>query len=167
MTGKSATTNCYRAFLDAIPLVPSFPYRDTNGKPWPGCDHQKPPTDERVIAVVRGMAEAIIAAGLPEVPFHAGDKITTTWGCKKNKRKKNREAVVKYVEVVLRRHPQSMWYLPSLDYVATCKEHEGMYLSEINDGAWIQDKGEAMPYSFRLEWISPLTGKVHTAYPSR
>jgi hypothetical protein len=155
----------YLAFLQSVPLVPSFPYCDLNGVPWPDCDHQEPPIDQRIVAVVRGFAESIIAAGLPHIPFHAGEKITTTWGCEKNKRKRNREAVVTCVEIVLRRHPQSMWYLPSLNYIAKCDKHNGMFLSEINDGAWLRDRGEMMPYGFRLEWVSPLTGEIEKAYP--
>jgi len=160
-------------------LIPVFPYCDLDGTPWPRCAHHSFP-NERERAVIRGIGDGIIAAGIPELPFHAGEIVTTSWGCKENKRMKTRQAFIYRVHVVLVRHPQSMFFMPTLQYAGWPVLPDGtpdyfpsggMYLEDgqIADLHWTAapraprecGSGECSQ-SFWLEQISPVTRAMQT-----
>jgi hypothetical protein len=153
--------------LSHQPLIPAFPYRDLDGTPWPGCEHHHMTEDPAELAIVRGVADAILAAGLPEPFVRAGDRIVTTWGCERNRKLKVREATVACVNVGLYRDRTSMWYRPACEYIGRDERTEGMVLRDIEreDGEkWVAPSGgDWAPFWFRLEWISPLHGRIERA----
>jgi hypothetical protein len=148
-------------------LIPAYPYRDLDGTPWPGCDHHQMTEDPVELAILRGVADAILAAGLPEPFVHAGDRILTTWGCERNKKLRIREAIISYVKLGLYRDRMSMFYRPAYEYLAKDERTEGMVLGDIEreDGEkWVATRGgNWAPFWFRLEWISPLHGGIERA----
>lgn len=150
-------------------LVCAYPYCDLDGTPWPGCEHQHLTDDPVELAVIRGIAKAILTPGRPCPFVRAGERIETTWGCEKNKRKNSRKAVVTSITATLHRGRRSMWYRPAIQYVGkeigVKNPHTGMNLTQIRrmDGVvWKapESGGEYAPFEFRVEWVSPLTGKI-------
>lgn len=150
-------------------LIPTYPYQDLDGTPHPGCDHQHQTTDASELAVIRGMGDGIIKAGIPDMPARAGEIVDTTWGCAGNKRLKTRKAFIYSVAVGVVRHPQSMFYRPQLRYCAWHLDKEGkplrhsggMALTQFTcaQGEWAIAPGEWLHPTFHLEWVSPKTGE--------
>lgn len=158
----------YSEIVKTLPLVPACPYCDLNGTPWPGCEHQLLTENHAELSVIRAVAQGIIDAGLPPFPARVGDEVTTTWGCRGNKQKLVRLAVITRINVVLRRHPQSMWYRPQLEYVADevggrVGGYRSMVLTDFDN--WTASPGYDGLYDFRLEWRSPITGETVNAFP--
>ena len=163
----------YRQAIATLPLIPEYPFRDLDGRLWPRCNDSVT-TDARALAVIRAVAQGIIDAGIPETPAHVGDTVTTTWSCERNKRKKTRRVVVSTVNVVLMRGKHSLDRLPVIVIYAIAEDADRtnpgqMVLLDLNgvklpfgiDEPW----GEETWPSFRLEWLSPLTGRRCAAWP--
>lgn len=153
-------------------LIPSFPYCDLDGRPHPHCDHQTQTNDEAELAVIRGIGDTIIRAGIPELPAPAGVIVETTWGCERNTKLTTRQAFIYRVDVGLVRHPRSMCYRPALRYYGCpVDKHNApdllapgkMVLTQFiyRGNEWTISAGEFLPgYSFWLESVSPYTGNV-------
>lgn len=151
-------------------LIPSYPCRDLDGAPHPGCDHQHQTTDLAEIAVLQGVGLAILKSGIPKSLVRAGEIVDTTWGCAGNRKMKTRKAFICEIEVALVRHPRSMFYRPQLRYVGwhvdkegnPIKQPGGMALTQFtcSKGEWQIAEGEWLWPSYNLEWISPLTGQM-------
>jgi hypothetical protein len=153
-------------------IIPSFPCVDLDGTPFPRCDHHTFP-DRDQAAVIRGLGEGIIHAGIPDWEFHAGEIVTTTWGCEQNTRMKTRQVCISRVNVSLARHPQSMFYLPIIRYIAWPIQRDGtpayfpcgaMVLEDatLGDRHWhISPECNEMAMStFWMEQISPVTHEM-------
>lgn len=151
-------------------LIPSYPCKDLDGTPHPGCDHQHQTTNAAELAVIEGIGLAILKAGIPKSLVHAGDVVDTTWGCDGNRKMKTRKAFIYEVEVALVRNPQSMFYRPQLRYCGwhigkdgkPIKLAGGMALTQFTcpAGKWTIAAGAWLWPSYSLEWISPNTGKI-------
>jgi hypothetical protein len=151
-------------------LVPSYPYCDFDGTPNPGCEHQHQTTDPAELAVIKGIGETIIRAGIPQPIARAGEIVDTTWGCEKNTRMKTRKAFIYSVEVQLVRHPKSMFYRPQLSFYGwhvdkagqAIRSMHGMVLTQFTceKGEWNSSPGDSLWPAFVLESVSPNTGQI-------
>ena len=137
-------------------LVPEFPCVHLDGEPMSGCEHHKQTNDGIEIAVIKGLGNTIIQAGIPEPIVRAGDSVITNWGCERNKKLKFRDAVIYKIIVALVRHPQRMFYRPEIFYYGRNKKYDGMVLDNFNYNgkSWLAPKGNKLPTTFRLEWLS-------------
>lgn len=150
-------------------LVPGYPNRDLDGTAHPGCDHQHQTIDATELAVIEGIGLAILEAGIPYSLVRAGDIVDTTWGCDRNRKMKTRKAFIYEIEVALVRNFQSMFYRPQLSYCAwhignngePIRQSGGMALTQFTcpKGAWEIAPGDWLWPSYKLEWISPISGK--------
>ena len=139
-----------------LKLIPEFPSVHLDGQPILGCEHHKHTKDDVEIAIIKGVGEAIIKAGIPKPIVRAGDLVSTTWGCEKNKILKSRDAIIYRIIVALIRHPQSMFYRPEIFYYGRNEKYDGMVLGDFNCNGklWVAPKGDQLPIKFRIEWLS-------------
>jgi hypothetical protein len=157
-------------------LMPACPYIDLDGRYHPGCEHQTHPVDPAAVAVLEGVARGILNAGVPRPAARAGDFVRTTWGCERNRRLKERDALISCVTLVLGSPRGSPDYVPMLEYIGktpgkeTGRDHYGMCLLDFTraDGAtWTRparNREGVSPFAFRLEWVSPWTGAIQRAF---
>lgn len=156
-----------RATIIDLPggLILACPYCDLDGTYWPGCEHQEPPDDPYELALIRAVACSLVDLGMPRPFVRVGEKVRTTWGCERNKRKQYREATITEVMISIRCHYQSLWYRPLYEYIGTDGNYN-MALTHIQraDGA-VREEGwwrPSSPFRFRVEWKSPNTGRIES-----